>query len=200
MLDPNLRVILIGGTSHVGKSTLAPLIAVRVGGIARSTDKMARHPGRPWGQIPPQVIQHYLHLDVSELMQSVLTHYQRMAPAFESLVRRHAESEQEPKLVLEGSALLPETVSRLRFRAVAAIFLVADDAVITSRIRAESDYENREAREKTMIDKFIARALAFNRKVTDAASRLGLPLLAIDGKMNANAVEEASISQLKSLA
>ena len=42
------RILLIGGTSHVGKSTLAQLLALKLGWNYRSTDKLARHPGRPW--------------------------------------------------------------------------------------------------------------------------------------------------------
>lgn len=40
------RVILIGGSSHVGKSTLAQYQAAKLGWNYRSTDKLARHPGR----------------------------------------------------------------------------------------------------------------------------------------------------------
>ncbi len=42
------RVILIGGSSHAGKSTLGQAIAAKLGWSYRSTDKLARHPGRPW--------------------------------------------------------------------------------------------------------------------------------------------------------
>lgn len=42
------RVILIGGSSHAGKSTLAQALAAELGWSYGSTDKRARHPGRPW--------------------------------------------------------------------------------------------------------------------------------------------------------
>jgi 2-phosphoglycerate kinase len=42
------RVILIGGSSHVGKSTLGQSLAAKLGWSYCSTDKLARHPGRPW--------------------------------------------------------------------------------------------------------------------------------------------------------
>lgn len=57
------RVILIGGASHTGKSTLAQALASHLGWNYRSTDKLARHPGRPWVSaygkaIPEHVVKH----------------------------------------------------------------------------------------------------------------------------------------------
>ncbi len=42
------RVILIGGSSHVDKSTLAQSLTAKLGWNYLSTDNLARHPGRPW--------------------------------------------------------------------------------------------------------------------------------------------------------
>jgi hypothetical protein len=39
------RVVLIGGTSHVGKSMVARVVATERGFECRSTDKLAKHPG-----------------------------------------------------------------------------------------------------------------------------------------------------------
>ena len=48
MISPGreLRVILIGGSSHVGKSTLAQSLASKLGWRYISTDSLARHPGQ----------------------------------------------------------------------------------------------------------------------------------------------------------
>ena len=43
-----LRVVLIGGTSNTGKSSVAQVVAERLEFAYRSTDGLARHPGRPW--------------------------------------------------------------------------------------------------------------------------------------------------------
>lgn len=43
-----LRVILIGGSSSVGKSPLAESLAAKLGWTYISTDKLARNPGGPW--------------------------------------------------------------------------------------------------------------------------------------------------------
>ena len=85
------RVILIGGSSHVGKTTLAGRLAERPGWSARSTDYLARHPGRPWRHppdtLPPHVGEHYLSLDVEDLIASVLGHYRGLWPVVETIIR-----------------------------------------------------------------------------------------------------------------
>lgn len=52
---PDPKVILLGGTSHAGKSTLARAVASSLGWRTLSTDQLARHPGRPWA-LPPQFV------------------------------------------------------------------------------------------------------------------------------------------------
>ncbi len=51
----DLRVILIGGSSNVGKSILAQSLALKLGWSHISTDSLARHPGRPWKAEPKTV-------------------------------------------------------------------------------------------------------------------------------------------------
>ena len=67
---PNMKVILIGGSSHVGKSTVSQSLATRLGFSHVSTDNLARHPGRPWKRAPEKVsgyiAEHYLSLSIDE--------------------------------------------------------------------------------------------------------------------------------------
>jgi len=172
------RVILIGGTSHAGKSSVASVLASRPGWVHRSTDHLARHPGRPWGEVPPHVAEHYLGLDLDALMASVLAHYRRLAPDIEVLVNEHADNEAALCLVLEGSALLPESIAHhLAHARIAAIWLEVEDDIAASRIRESSDYGNRDARGRVAIDKFIARTEAFNRVMSKAARANGLAVV-----------------------
>jgi predicted kinase len=66
MLD--IGVVLIGGTSNVGKSTVADEVAARLRFERWSTDSLARHPGRPWrtdgDELPPHAAEHYRDLTV----------------------------------------------------------------------------------------------------------------------------------------
>ena len=103
-------VVLIGGTSHVGKSTVALALADELGWRHVSTDRLARHPGRPWTTDRPHVHEHYATLTVAELTAAQLAHYERMWPLVEELVR-DALAPGRGGLVLEGSGVWPDRVA-----------------------------------------------------------------------------------------
>ena len=111
-----MRVVLIGGSSHVGKSSLAESLAANLGWTHISTDSLARHPGRPWKphpeKVPDDVAEHYLSLSVDELITDVLRHYRvNVWPRVEAIVASHIDKTSTARIVLEGSALWPEFVT-----------------------------------------------------------------------------------------
>lgn len=179
------RLFLIGGSSHAGKSTLGEVVANHLGCRCISTDSLAKHPGRPWRdppeQPPPHVVEHYRDLALDQMLQSVLAHYRSM---WSPLVLPLIESGE--RLVLEGSALLPELVSQLDKQHVRAIWLVAAEGVLERRIRAESDYGSRDSDARFLIDKFAQRAVAFNRFVVEEASRLSLQKIEVGPETSVN--------------
>lgn len=169
-------VLLIGGTSNVGKSTVAQEVASRLGIGYRSTDYLARHPGRPWRtpewEVPPHVAEHYASLPVDELIVSVLDHYERLWPRIEEIALGD-------DLVLEGSALWPARVATLDVRAV---WLTADDDLIRERIHESSDYTRATAEERLLVDKFVARTVHFQELMLVDVTRLGLRYVDVGGR------------------
>jgi 2-phosphoglycerate kinase len=154
------RVVLIGGTSHTGKSSVARAVAGRLGFECRSTDGLARHPGRPWRtpewEVPPHVAEHYATLDVDELTGSVLDHYAGLWPRIEDLIADRATGD-GPGLVLEGSALWPTPVAALTVPHTRAVWLTTDATVLGDRIRTSARYEDGTDQERHLVDKFLAR-------------------------------------------
>lgn len=76
------QVILIGGSSDAGKSTLCRALAAKLGWSYRSTDKLAQHPRCPWvgangKAIPEHVAEYYRELSVNALFLDVLSHYEK---------------------------------------------------------------------------------------------------------------------------
>ena len=186
----NLRVILIGGPSYAGKSTLAHSLALKLGWCHKSTDKFARHPGRPWKINQKDVPEHYLSLSVDELIEDVLRHYiMNVWPAIESLVTSCLTDVSTDRLILEGSALWPESVATLDLDGVAAIWLTASNDLLQTRIHNASRFEEATTREKTMIQKFLERSHRYNERMMDGVNRLGL--ISIDVEATAS-VEELS--------
>ena len=173
-----LRVILIGGSSSVGKSTLAQSLALKLEWSHMSTDSLARHPGRPWKTrlktVPEHVAEHYLSLSVDELLAYVLHHYRSMWPNIEAIVTLHATDLSTDRLILEGSALWPDSVATLDLDNVAAIWLTASEDLFQTRIHNASRFKEEAAREKTMIQRFLGRSHRYNERMMDAVNRLGL--------------------------
>jgi hypothetical protein len=141
----NLRVILIGGSSHTGKTNLARALSTLLGWEMISTDYLARHPGRPWRNnaepVPPHVIEHYSALPVAELFADVLRHYQRLWPEIQNLITAHSTDFTLPPILIEGSALWPELVAPVLSEYARAIWLTAGDQLFQKRIYAESRFE-----------------------------------------------------------
>ncbi|MFI0511790.1 hypothetical protein ACH3Y9_24865 [Streptomyces sp. WSLK1-5] len=191
-----VRVVMIGGTSNTGKSTVAGEVAGRLGLGHRSTDLLARHPGRPWRTperaVPPHVAEHYATLGVDELIDSVLAHYERLWPRIEDLVREHATG---PGLVLEGSALWPDRVAALDLPHTAAVWLTAGEDVVRARIRAGGRYDEASARERALMDKFLARSVRYQELMVEAVDRLGLPRVDVEDGMSVPDVADAVLAQ-----
>jgi 2-phosphoglycerate kinase len=186
------RIVLIGGTSHTGKSTLAHAFATELGTQAISTDKLGRHPGRPWPrpgwQVPPHVAEYYGTLTLDEMMDSVLAHYRGMAPIIAELIAERVARGED--LVLEGSGVLPATVLD-HGQGAKALWLVADDAVLRARILAESNYANAPTDGRHLIESFIVRAQAFDRMMREEAQHFGFHTLDSGAMDRATLVAEA---------
>ncbi|UFU07328.1 hypothetical protein [Ruania halotolerans] len=188
------RVVLISGTSHAGTSSSAALVAQRLGYACRSTDQLARHPGRPWRtaerEVPPHVAEHYAHLPVEELLASVLDHYDHLAPRIRGLVTAHlAGAGGGDGLVLEGSALRPALIAGLSGSRVAAVRLVASPDVLDERIRREARAGVRTAAEHHLVDQFVARSLRFQSLMDAEAHGTGLALIDTSTRSPAQATD-----------
>ncbi len=175
----DIRVLMIGGTSHAGKSTLAESLAARFGWDHVSTDRLGRHPGRPWatssGPFPEHLATHYRSLRVDELTAEQLRHYCRLWTRVEALVTGHAASPGSGRLVIEGSGILPGRFAALKIPQTAAVWLTASADVLRDRIYSASRFHGLTAEEKLVVDKFLGRTQRYDQLILNAVSSLGLP-------------------------
>jgi 2-phosphoglycerate kinase len=187
------RVILIGGSSHAGKSTLAQYAAAELGWSYCSTDKLARHPGRPWvgangKAIPQHVVEYYREISVEALFLDVLSHYEKnVLPQVEVIVHSHVSDKSKECLVLEGSALWPKFVVNLvSVPGVKAIWLTASNQIFQSRINRESNFCNVCEDEKHLIQKFIHRTLFYNKQMREEVEHLGFMCIDVESVLTAH--------------
>jgi 2-phosphoglycerate kinase len=199
-LSEPFRVALIGGTSHVGKSTTAQALAAQLGWACVSTDRMARHPGRPWSTatftLPDHVVQHFRTLTPKALAEAQLAHYRDMWPLVLERIEAHAAKGAEP-LVLEGSGVTPGPVAALGLPGVRAVWLTAAPALIEARVRRESAFDAAPPEAQALIAKFTRRSQLYDAAVIGEVRRLGLPLVEVTDALSVDEVLEACLVGLR---
>ncbi len=193
----DLKIVLIGGASHVGKSTLCDALGSRPGWSKQSTDKLGRHPGRPWRpsgeKVRPHVVEHYLSLTTEELVDDVLCHQRRMWPTIERIVAHRLADEHAPRLAFQGSAMLPENTGQLFHDRVKPLCLAAKSEFLTQRIRTNSGYDTATIETRRLVDKFCERNHVLNELYIDMAKRTGVQVVDVGGGASIKELVELSL-------
>ncbi|MCA2373818.1 AAA family ATPase [Agrobacterium genomosp. 3 str. CIP 111-78] len=170
-----LLTILIAGTSHVGKSTLAGLLSEKLGCEAISTDSLARHPGRPWPGIPAPVEDYYTQLSAETIHWFLKVHHQNIWPLIRSLIDNTSGTGNPA--IFEGAALRPEFISPLLGGTVAGVFLHAGNDFLLERMRSHAQYDDATASQRRIMDAFIERSLRENTEMLASAQQHHVPVV-----------------------
>lgn len=174
-MRPTLSTILIAGTSHVGKSTLAGLLGERLRCEAISTDSLARHPGRPWPGIPAPVEEYYTRLSAETIHWFLKIHHQNIWPLIRTMI--DSRSGTGNLAVFEGAALRPEFISPLLGSGAAGVFLHAGNDFLLERMRSHARYEDATAGQRRIMDAFIERSLRENTEMLASAREHRVPIV-----------------------
>jgi 2-phosphoglycerate kinase len=170
-----ISAISIMGSSHVGKTTLASLLSDRLGWNIISTDRLARHPGRPWPTAHPAIAEYYANLSSETIYWFLRIHHENMWPGVKQKIE--AEVLAGKPFVIEGSAWRPEYIARLDSVEMAAVCLYAEADFLRDRIRSKAQYNEADQFQRLLIDKFIARSLRDNAEMRVTAQKLGVPIV-----------------------
>lgn len=170
---PEAPCILIGGTSHVGKSTLGATLARILNTEVISTDALARHPGRPWPKTRVHVAEFYAQLSGDSIYSFLLNHHQNMWTHLKGLIETSMNT--ESALILEGSALRPEYLADFVGTKAECLCLWAPDALITQRIYANSDYARLAPDQRKLVNAFLQRSLKDNVAIRESAQVCNIP-------------------------
>ncbi|MEL7109931.1 MAG: hypothetical protein AAGL99_11740 [Pseudomonadota bacterium] len=169
--------LLITGTSHVGKTTLAASLSETLGCKTYHTDKMGRHPGRPWPKVRPFIADFYASLRPETLLKLLLIHHQNMWPSIERLIQSLASAE---AFIFEGCALRPEYIHAYLGPFVKGVCLTADPDFISNRIRTASGYESLDEAHRMVVDGFINRSVLDDKEQVLRAHEFGVPCIRVD--------------------
>jgi hypothetical protein len=103
-----------------------------------------------------------------------MRHYNGMWPDIEGLVRPRVIDRDADSMVLEGSAVLPESLAAAGLKDVAACWLTANDEVLERRIHAAIGFDVATPEDKTLIQKIVSRNQRYNALITNSVKQLGL--------------------------
>lgn len=169
--------ILFAGTSHVGKSTFATAIARLLGRELISTDDLARHPGRPWPTVRPQVAEFYSELSDDTIHWFLKVHHENLWPRIEQIIE--ARRQLSKPFILEGSALRPEYMARIKAGVVRPVLLHGDNEFLRIRLIEGSRLQHVDQASATVIRKFIERSLRENSEFVKTARELNIQCIDI---------------------
>ena len=188
--------LLLLGTSHVGKSTCAEAVGRAVGWPVVSTDKLGRHPGRPWTGTPDPVIEFYLRMTDDAIHWFLLMHHENMRPVIQERIR--ALRVAGAGFVLEGAALRPEHLSGWEVGDALVACLYVEPRVLRERLLSASDHSRQDDRIKVAIDRFAERSLRENEALVQAAIGHGVRVVDVTDPKDADSLAEELASRLAS--
>ena len=181
-MQPKYTGILITGSSHTGKSTMAAALAEKLGCKTLHTDEMARHPGRPWPTPKPQVAEFYSTLSADTIFWFLRAHYENFQFQIHQLIDQNIAA--ETPFILEGSAIRP---ALLQFDAevpVRKICLTANADILRDRIRASCDWDNQSPAAREAIDAFTSRTIMDNAELVQTAGANGFEIIETDSDLS----------------
>ena len=187
--------LLICGTSHTGKATLAGNIAQALSCDVIATDTLARHPGRPWPTVRPEVADFYANLSNETIQWFLQAHHENM----QCLVHRAvaAARVRQKVFVLEGCALRPELYAPLVTALGIGVCLHAEPEFLRARIMDSSDHARRDPVHRRLIDVFIDRSLRENTALCDEARSNGFEVVEVDQATDAIGLAAGFVGRLR---
>lgn len=167
--------LLITGTSHTGKSTLAAQIGKALDWEVMSTDRMGRHPGRPWENTPPHVLEFYEKMSADAIHTFLQNHHQNMRLNILDFIERLTNTNRH--FVLEGAALRPEY---LEGHEANMICLYARDSFLSDRMRRSAALAGQPPAGQVVTEAFITRSLRENTLLKEAARKQRIKMIDVE--------------------
>ncbi|MCL1951430.1 MAG: AAA family ATPase [Oscillospiraceae bacterium] len=163
------KVIIIGGSPRVGKSTAAALLASKLIRPCLSTDDIGNalqsvldiNPMK--GYAYPD---YYAMRTKQQLIDDIVAYHKKVEPAIARLVETH--SAWGDPLVMEGWALYPEFVRRIENEQVFSVWLIAAPGLLESRVRLNASFAGNEK----VIENYLARSQWHNRTLLEQCRAL----------------------------
>lgn len=175
-MNPNWKILLLGGSGAIGKSTLArqlskyyniPLMEVDDIRIAlqQAVDKKD-HSNLFTFKNDPDFLDHF---NIDELVEKLIAVGKELTPAIKAIVEKHIICN-EP-VIIEGDSILPELMKEINNPEVAAIFLYDDMESLQEREKVRIRVERLE---QGLLIKQAQFSFSYGEYIKTQAHTLGL--------------------------
>lgn len=191
------KVILIGGSPRVGKSTVAALWASKllrpclstddVGAALQSVLDINPMKGYPYPD-------YYAQRTQQQLINDIITYHQKLEPAIARLVGTH--SAWGDPFVMEGWALYPELVRRIENDQVFSVWLIAEDGLFASRMRKNSSFLDNAKEPEKVVANYLHRSEWHNRTLLEQCVALKRKYIRVEDSMAPREIVAEILSML----
>lgn len=169
-----------------GKSTVARVLAERYTRLVIATDDLGtavRAVTSPAAEGTEDYREYYVVRTAERLWEEALDGHRRLAKGIEAVASAHATWARPA--IIEGWAILPDTLSGDVTADITTAWLIADRATLDARVRAERPFWAGASDEDAMISKFVERSMRLNDHVSTLAAERDLRLLHVTGAESA---------------
>ena len=184
------KVLLIGGSPMVGKSSVALEIASKLKYPCVSTDDI----GEALQTVVPidpmrgkDFREYYASTPIEELTADIRRYHAAMEPAIERLVDIH--SSWGNPLLIEGWALYPSHVRQFAGGRVAAVWLIAADGLLEARLSAKPGFLDGAAARN-----YLRRSAWHNALLLEQCKAVGASYILVQGSEPVEMLAEAILS------
>ncbi len=205
MADSTVQVILIGGPSGAGKTTLGAALARRLGITSLSVDDLVwatraittptTHPGL-WAMNRMPWPAYFTDSSPATLQADTTRRHEATWPMVEAVIRKHAADDGAP-IVIDGWHIRPSYVAGLGLDNVWATWIIPAQQVLEARERAlMPTFYGRSSDPEKMLANFLARSRWFNGLVQAEAGERGMRVLHQPGDVPVDALCDRVLEHL----
>lgn len=184
-----VRVVLIGGAPRSGKSTVARMLAAKLGYSYLSIDDLGEairavtnkhsHPAlHPMAGY--EYREYYIQRSIQQLIADTIAEHHAIWPALESVIRKHT-TWAEPTII-EGWSLQPERVASLALPGFKSLWFISDENVLKERISNDVLFYRGATDEESMIKNYFARCCWHNSRLKEDVARLGMASIEVSSQ------------------
>lgn len=177
-----LKVILIGGSPMVGKSTIARIMASKMMWSCLSTDDIGEILQTAIKINPmcdQNYIDYYTNTDIDKLIEDIKLYHSQLQPAISRLIDIH--STWGNPLIIEGWAIYPELLKNIDCTFVDSVWLISDKKLLEKRLETNINFHSQTNESHKWLEKYLARSLWHNNLLLQQCKLQNKKYLCVNG-------------------